>query len=78
LLGRCFASVASEFLSSIFNIFSVLPQEQGLSGYNLREPAQNSGEPKVGDGRGGEKVESGKLKNEKWGEEGAKIMKDEL
>ena len=28
-------------LSSIFNIFSVLHQEQGLSGYNLREPPQN-------------------------------------
>jgi hypothetical protein len=33
-------------LSSIFNIFSVLPPEQGLSGYQLREPTQNSGEPR--------------------------------
>ena len=34
-----------EFLSSIFNIFSFLPPAQGLSGYHLREPTQNSGEP---------------------------------
>ena len=40
------SSFIPEFLSSIFNIFSVLPPEQGLSGYQLREPTQNSGEPR--------------------------------
>ena len=39
-------AVPSSNLLNRLNIFSVLPQEQGLSGYHLREPTQNSGEPK--------------------------------